>query len=292
MTQDHALLAAGLIGLSLLIATLYLLHWRFHQQRRQLIRANLRQLTLLRALVAGLQRHRGLSNGVLCGDRSLTEDLLSVRRGLDQQMGTVPSLPTTHRDGWDNLIDHWSRLREGNATSPVNNLQQHHHIIRNSLFLMEDIASEIDLSGGRPALGYLPCLWREVMQAAEWTGQARALGTGIAAAGESSAEQRVRLRFLCEKIQALSQTAFNTLRQHANTHPLPAGLHLDQSEQRVAEFLHCLEQELLGKEKPVIAAKVFFHCATLAIDELLGVVDVGLGELGVNRRGATSESGQ
>jgi hypothetical protein len=59
-------------------------------------------------------------------------------------------------------------------------------MIRNTIFLMEDVASEVDLTGGRVELQYLPCIWKEVVQAAESAGQARALGTGIAAAGCNS----------------------------------------------------------------------------------------------------------
>ncbi|MBC9250946.1 hypothetical protein A9179_11715 [Pseudomonas alcaligenes] len=177
------------------------------------------------------------------------------------------------------MFDHWSRLREGRNTDAVNNLAQHHLIIRNSIFLMQDVACEVDLSEGRAALGYLPCIWREVVQAAEWAGQARALGTGIAAAGHSSAEQRVRLRFLYQKIQLLAGAAFATLQRHAAEHPQTKISSLPQRERVVADFLRCIEQELLSQERPTIAAKTYFQHATLAIDELLALVDMALTQL-------------
>ncbi|MBS7724041.1 hypothetical protein I0E51_01160 [Pseudomonas lalucatii] len=144
---------------------------------------------------------------------------------------------------------------------------------------MEDVASEVDLSEGRATLGYLPCIWREVVQAAEWAGQARALGTGIAAAGQSSAEQRVRLRFLYQKIRLLAETAFATLQRHAGEHPQGDLFRLPHRQRVIDDLLHCIEQELLGKAQPAIAAKTYFQHATQAIDELLALVDTALQQL-------------
>ena len=268
--------AATLLLLGLLC---YGLHRRMRLQKLQHRQLNIRQLSLLRALIAGLQRHRGLSNGVLCGDQSLSQDLAATRQELDRHIGTAQALASTHKDAWSGLIDHWSRMRDGRSSDPANNLAQHHLIIRNSIFLMEDVASEIDLSNGRAELSYLPCIWRDVLQAAEWAGQARALGTGIAAAGQSSAEQRVRLRFLQQKIQLQAGSAFDTLQQHAAQHPQASAFHLRRCEQVVKDFVHCIEQELLGREQPVIAAKAYFQRATQAIDELLALVDGALQQL-------------
>ncbi len=255
------------------------LHRRLQRQRRRQIQLNIQQLTLLRALISGFQRHRGLSNGVLCGDTSLSQDLAVTRQGLDQHIRAAQALDGAHREAWNSLIDHWSRMREGRSSDPANNLAQHHLIIRNSIFLMEDVASDIDLSEGRAELGYLPCIWREVVQAAECAGQARALGTGIAAAGRSSAEQRVRMRFLYQKIELLAGTAFAILQRHASEHPQADVFRLQYREQVVADFLHCVKQELLGQEHPVIAAKTYFQRATQAIDELLALVDAALAQL-------------
>jgi hypothetical protein len=272
-------LLASVATLLLLGLLCYALHRRMRLQKLQHRQLNIRQLSLLRALIAGLQRHRGLSNGVLCGDQSLSQDLATTRQELDRHIGTAQALTSTHKDAWSGLIDHWSRMRDGRSSDPANNLAQHHLIIRNSIFLMEDVASEIDLSEGRAELGYLPCIWREVVQAAEWAGQARALGTGIAAAGQSSAEQRVRRRFLYQKIELLAGTAFATLQRHASEHPQANGFRLEHGQQVVADFLHCIKQELLGQEQPVIAAKTNFQRATQAIDELLALVDAALAQL-------------
>lgn len=257
----------------------YGLHWRLQLKKRLHIQLNIRQLTLLRVLIAEFQRHRGLSNGVLCGDASLNEDLVRTREKLDQHILTAQEFDGTHQKAWSGLIDHWSRMREGRTSDQANNLIQHHLIIRNSIFLMEDVANEIDLTKGLPELSYLSCIWCEVIQAAEWAGQARALGTGIAAAGHSSVEQRVRMHFLYQKIELLADQAFTTLQHHAKEHPQMTAFRLSHGEQVVTDFLRCIKQELLGSEVPTITAKTYFQHATQAIDELLALVDKALEQL-------------
>ncbi|MFC6672854.1 nitrate- and nitrite sensing domain-containing protein [Marinobacterium aestuariivivens] len=115
------------------------------------------------------------------------------------------------------------------------------------------------------------------MQTAEWAGQARALGTGIAASGRSCPEQRVRLRFLHQKIRQLSETAFQALQQNPGAET--PGFRLPQCQQAVQTFLQCLEQELLDQERPQIDARHYFQQATRAVDELLALVDAALDQL-------------
>lgn len=105
-----ALAAGVLVALTL---AFYGLHRRLLRQKQAHIRSNVRQLALLRTLIAGLQRHRGLSNGVLCGDAGMSQELAATRQTLDQQIRAAGEFGGHHRDAWNSLIDHWSRLREG-----------------------------------------------------------------------------------------------------------------------------------------------------------------------------------
>lgn len=89
-------------------------------------------------------------------------------------------------------------------------------------------------------------------------------------------EQRraaVRLRFLYQKIEQLAGSAFATLQPQCEL------FHLAQRQRVIEDFLLCIEQELLGREQPTIAAKTYFQRATQAIDELLALVDTALLQL-------------
>lgn len=267
----------SIINLMILAATplvFVALYLSMTRRKRRLIIANLEQLKLLRLLLADLQRHRGLSTGFLSGDQSLRTDVANVRGRVDLSVDKAKTLSTNHGAEWKSLIGQWNALRLDGNRDPETNMLDHHRLIRDTIFLIEDISTEVDLTEGRDELNYLICIWHEVVQTAEWSGQARALGTGIAAARKSSAAQRVRLRFLHRKIEQLSKTAFATLQQSFSGHDR---LHRCQS--AVEGFLHCIDTELLADETPHIETKRYFDQATSAINELLALVDTALNDL-------------
>lgn len=257
----------------------YGLHQRLKRKTRAQVQHNIRQLKLLRALVGNLQRHRGLCSGVLSGDDSLRAQLSNTRATVDQLMQEAQGLTTNQADGWLGLTDHWSRLRNPSNTECDYIINQHHQIIRNAIFLMEDVAEEIDLTQGEPHLRYLSCIWQEIIPAAEWAGQARALGTSMAAAGKSSAEQRVRMRFLHYKIMGMANTAFNTLRAHPDSNRF----RLQHCEKTVQGLLQFIDRELLSDSRPEIEARQYFSQATLAVDELLSIADAALNDLAASQ---------
>ena len=276
----------GILMLAIVIVAgvlFFALHRHLRRQRRSLIQSNIEQLALLRIVIAGLQRHRGLSNLVLSGDNSMSEDLANARQLLDEKLNGVQHLDITYIHAWENLIDHWSRLRQGRNKDQSYNLIQHNLLIHHCIFLMEDVANEIDLTEGRAELGYLPCIWRDVIHAAEWAGQARALGTSIASAGSSSVDQRVRMHFLYQKIEYLSGKAFTTLQNHVVSYPEVNVFRLQQSEQVIAGFLDCMKHDLLSEATPYIDAKTYFQKASESIEELLTLVDVALSQLKENQ---------
>lgn len=255
----------------LLISIFVTLYRRMRRQQQKQLSSNIEQLKLLRILLTDFQKHRGLSTAQLSGDTSLQGELTNTRSRLEESTNKALQLDTSHTAVWHKLIDQWKVIRKDATVSPEKNLLNHHRLIRHTTFLIEDIADSLDLGASQNELSYLNCIWREIVQTAEWTGQARALGTGIAAAQSSSAAQRVRLRFLHEKIKTLSAVAFTTLEQSHTNH-----LNLQHPKQSVNEFLLCLEQELLNREQPQIEPKLYFEQATQAINELLSMMDTAL----------------
>lgn len=255
------------------------LHLRHQQRRRIQIAHTLRQLRVLRQLIAALQRHRGLSNGVLNGDDRLRAELTETRATVDRHIQQRTMRHTTQRETWDALLDHWGRLRQSEQLTVENNLTQHSLLIRNCLYLLEDIAVSADLAKEYPHLHYVEALWRDLVPAAEWTGQARALGTGLAAQGCSSAEQRVRLRFLYQKMEQSTRSTFELLREHSLCFPDMALAGVNDCAAAVKSLLECIERDLLQCSTPSIAAPVFFAQATQTIDQLFGLVDDALGQL-------------
>ncbi|SEF66765.1 nitrate- and nitrite sensing domain-containing protein [Marinobacterium lutimaris] len=265
------LAALTLAGVSILMLVL---HRCLVVRRRRLLHGNIEQLQVLRGLLADLQCHRGLSTGLLSGDKRLRQDVTSTCDRLDRSIRYAQTLDGSHAERWQSITRQWQAVRNVHGRDLAVNLMAHNKIIGDTIFLIEDIYAERDLCADSAELGYLVCIWREVVQTAEWSGQARALGTGIAATRSSSVDQRVRLRFLHQKIGELSDLAFEHLEQgFADTHKLSA------CREAVKGFLASLESELLSTDRPSIEAKQYFDQATGAINQLFGLVDCALLDL-------------
>ncbi|GAB2580840.1 nitrate- and nitrite sensing domain-containing protein [Nitrincola alkalisediminis] len=242
----------------------------------------LQLLKSLRVLIADIQKHRGLSNGLLSGDTSLKHSLQQTRAAIAQNTASLQQhkndtyLVTNER--WQGHVDHWQRLKEANEIKPENNLQQHHAMIRNLIFLAEDISNESGITN-LPEHTYAHCIWREVMQTAEWAGQARALGTGMAAKASSTPQERIRMRFLCDKIQELSVVAFAILAKQTEEPTNSTTFDLRAAKNAVNQLIVCIQDQLLNNNAPTISAKDYFNQATQTIDVLLDLVDETLTDI-------------
>ncbi|MBE0482098.1 MAG: nitrate- and nitrite sensing domain-containing protein [Bacterioplanes sp.] len=265
------------------VAGMAILFLWLHQRQKQLQRIQseqvLKELRLLRQLITALQRHRGLSNGVLNGDDRLLAELIKTRDLVSHHIQSMSSLHPSRIEAWEALCDHWGRLRQNDGLTVDTNLAQHNILIRNSLYLLEDVAVSADLTHQYPNLQHVPALWRHLVPAAEWTGQARALGTGLAAQGVSTPEQRVRMRYLYQKIAQTTQSTFQILQAHTRQFPEMKLTTVDECRAAVDAFLACIQSDLLAGEEPTMAAPLFFEKATYTIDRLFDVVDEGLSQL-------------
>jgi len=242
----------------------------------------LQLLKSLRLLIADIQKHRGLSNGLLSGDTSLRHSLQHTRSAIEQNTSSLQQHNVytylISNERWQGHVDHWQRLKEANEITAENNLQQHHAMIRNLIFLAEDISNESGITN-LPEHTYAHCIWREVMQTAEWAGQARALGTGMAAKASSTPQERIRMRFLCDKIQELSVIAFAILAKQTEESTNTTTFDLSTANNAVSQLIFCIQDQLLNSNSPNISAKDYFNQATQTIDVLLDLVDKTLTDI-------------
>lgn len=110
---------------------------------------------------------------------------------------------------------------------------------------------------------------------AECLGQARALGSAAAAAGQCAPVARVRLGFLLTRAESLLAAACRADRSVEGV----------QAQQAVARLLEILRQDLLAASPPRVSAQTCFAVATEAIDGVFAWIDAQGGML-QERRGA------
>jgi hypothetical protein len=155
---------------------------------------------------------------------------------------------------WSSLIDHWSRLGGGYLQGDgEKNFKQHNILIANLLYLIDDVADVHHLS--KVTGDAMDTDWRYLLSIAEYIGQARALGTGVAAKGECSSVLRIQLNHLRNKISSSVDSSWP-----------------DNSRSEIQQLLRCIETQLII-ERPNIQAGDYFKLATRCIEHVLEQFD-------------------
>lgn len=241
------------------VVLLLFLAWsmkRKKQEEEHLFELGIEYIKLLRSFLTQLQQHRGLTTGYINGNHIIFPDIENVRRRITSIIEDIHINGLWVRDNvkWSSMVDHWSRLSttylQGDAD---NNFKQHNILIANLLYLIEDLADAHHLA--RMGGGTLDTDWRYLLSIAEYIGQARALGTGVAARGECTSVMRIQLSHLRNKIAGSIEVAWP-----------------DKSRQEIKNLLACIECQLMI-DKPSISATDYFTLATRCIDQVLEQFD-------------------
>jgi hypothetical protein len=230
-----------------------------YKQRLQRQAVGLSWLQSMRQMLSHIQQHRGLTNGFLNGGQDLLKDVHPLQRTISVDINRIsqidPWIETNER--WHSITQHWARLAGGfENNNSDNNLTQHNNLIQSVLYLIDDMAQAHDLlllkdEKNRP----FHLSWRELLSAAEYIGQARAIGTGVAAAGACDSVSRIRLNYLCQKITE------NTSRVWQDIQPS------ESQRQSVDKLLSCINEHVV-REHISLSATEFFDIASCALDSL------------------------
>lgn len=267
--------------LLLLLALLALIaYWRYRIRRGlapdgqgctpALIQQRLITVRLLLDLILKLQKHRGLtSTWIAQGKPKLTAQQLGLQQEITRHcQHLLPELK--HEAGqlrpvftpndlrlWQH---HWQTLCD---TLPQQNVDssftQHTTLIARLLEWLDHFGeARLELPcAGQLAAQPIRNLCRRLPMLAEALGQARALGSAVAASHYCSAVNRVRLNFLATRAEKLLQQALDN-----------QGSSIARQAREAAQtMLHTLRQELTRPDHPVtLPATEYFQRSTQAID--------------------------
>jgi hypothetical protein len=219
-------------------------------------------------LIKLLQQHRGASAAFLSGDisfRTKMDELQSAIQALTPKLNELARFEASFLRPYFSvhdmgvLLHRWKELLQQIESSSVEqSITAHSQLIAKVLEWLADMGEarvEIPMSTRLPAdlarnfSHRLPAL-------AECLGQARALGSSVAARGECNSSSRMRLMFLVARAQTLlNQAAVQPQGQVAGTAVMSA-------EKLLAEIrTGILERNTIGMD-----ATAYFALATTAID--------------------------
>ncbi|GAL37659.1 membrane-associated methyl-accepting chemotaxis protein [Vibrio maritimus] len=220
--------------------------------------SGLMHLTTLRQLLASIQQHRGITNSVLCGDNKLQSRLPAIQSDINNHLQTLTHLDESVRNtkSWRSVEENWPRVRvQFKQWSTEQNLANHNQLLASLLESVEECAQHYRLSELPQEKGEsIALLWNDLLRIAECVGQARALGTGVAAKAACSSVERIRLKYLHQSIDRF------VIAQHHSDFPT------------VKKLLGTIENKVLVLA-PSVAAVDYFDDATAALDEVFRVFD-------------------
>jgi methyl-accepting chemotaxis protein len=272
----YLIIAAGLIG-SVTMLTAF-------AQRRQRYSAHLtvEWMQHLRQLLELLPKHRGMANALLKGDQSFRQSIEKLQQEVSAHLERMERFCVSYPSVADNnalapIRDAWTQIRKKLTTLDAEkSFQLHTQLIAMALERMEDDSIYLQRFVGQnhQMRSSLLLLVRELPQVVESIGQARGIGTGVAAQQSSTIANRVNLKYLHEKTASIINDRLVPLQDNAiNGHALRNMDVFSASADKAVNFLDILRQELIDSDTPTIKPETFYKKGTEAIDACFELFD-------------------
>jgi hypothetical protein len=249
------------------------------KKHKEKVMATLRMVAIIKRIIGLSQKHRGLTATYLQGNNSVAGELYEIRQNIEALINDANQFAlTTSEARWEAYLDHWRRLESTSMQlTPPESFKQHTSLIETLLYLLQDVAEHIEFAETDQSLNEAHFLWREFPQLVEYIGQARAVGVATATKGESSQIDKVKLGYLCEKINLMSDTVFNKLNQMTK---VSESDQLNQAKQACIQLVSLINEQLILPVKVSIANQEYFaiashtmeQCNTLLDNELSAIV--------------------
>lgn len=201
-------------GMIILLFTLVAIQLFIIQKRqKKAFKTTLTLVFIIKKIIGLSQKHRGLTATFLQGNKAVSSDLHAIRNSIKELIKSGSHIAlSTHEARWEAYLDHWQRLETTSMRlTPAESFKQHTSLIETLLYLLQDVAEHIEFGDTDHYFNEAHFLWREFPQLVEYIGQARAVGVATATKGESTQIDKVKLGYLCEKINSMSDTVFHKL---------------------------------------------------------------------------------
>jgi len=233
---------------------------------------------LTKQLLLDLQQHRGMVNAFLSGDNSFKPKIDQKQTAIGKD---IADLDAFHGQGlmtekrWQAIRGAWQTLRAEAVALPAEvSFRRHSELIRAVLYTMGDVAERsqlVDMCAVDCAL--VNALWSKLPAVAEGLGQARGMGSSVAAKGYCSSVSRIKLRFLKEHVSETMGWVNDDLAHASIAQAASFTQAWKETHVAVHEFLTLLDEKLINAERPAIDAEHYFNAGTKALDAVFRTFD-------------------
>lgn len=215
-----------------------------------------------------LQQHRGMSSALLAGDRQFMAQIREKQQEIAQGLPELLQLAEREANRTRPCLTpnearlfrhHWQALAQDLGDLTVEESFSRHTALVQTLLDWLDAVGDARIripASGMIAPGLAQDFTHRLPTIAESLGQARALGTGVAARSSCSAVERVRLIFLLHRAESLLGQTQSSSAESAH------------ARREVAELGRMVREQLLARSGVTVAAPAYFKQASQAIDAI------------------------
>ena len=224
--------------------------------------------------IQSAQRHRGLSSGIIGGDKGLADELSEEALTLNNAFQTLETyLPVNiiSSQSWRDIISEYQKIQfAGLSWSKDDNFFAHIHLIAQLQQLLINLADKYALTLDSDIASYYLILTtiKDMPLALEQLGQMRAYGTGILANKVISEQEKIKLHTLLTTIASAFDSLANNLdkisqfNKQIKTKLSLAAEDISVSSKKITQLVHA---DILAKQFAT-NPEAFFNISTAAIN--------------------------
>ena len=194
-------------------ARLAFIFFKKHKQKANRLFFNgLALIQSFKDLLSTVQTHRGMTTRYLSGDYACVSSIRFIQSQVTKQIINIEarSPEICHDDLWKEFTRNWSVLASRYEQRDVeSNIRLHSTSIRFIFTYISNVIEQYGLSRlkTKDALS-LQCLWQELLMAAEYAGQLRAIGVGVINSGDCPSSTIRQLHHLSIKLTETCRVAW------------------------------------------------------------------------------------
>jgi methyl-accepting chemotaxis protein len=238
-----------------------------------------------RGLLEHVPQHRGMINAYLNGNDGLRDKILAQRSIVDQSFARLKKVDTEVGDTLRTagkvgaLQNQWEQLKERSFSMPAgDSFAAHTQLVEGIIGLIAHVGdtSELILDSRLDTYYLIDAVVSRLPALSDAMGQARGLGAGIAAKGNMTGAQSIRLAVLADQVRSGNQSLGHALQvavqENSDVGARLKGRDRDAVE-KAEQFLALLKSRLMNVETIDIGSDTVFGAGTQAIDAALQLYD-------------------
>lgn len=239
----------------------------------------------IRSLVQHAQQHRGLSSTYLSGNISVKDQVIAKQGEIQKDMENVDSLDSKYgtllktSSKWNDIKSQYIELEKNIFNLPVNDaISKQTQLIGKLLDLNSDVADTSYLILQQESYKYYLAdnIVYKLPRTTEYMGQARALGSSVAAKKSATKDERFKLLYLSQTMSIAlgdSQRGMNIIYDnYAEGKKILDETYVKASNSS-KKLVDTINSELLNSEEINIKSEDYYKSATDSIDDVYNLLN-------------------